>query len=225
MRLVEGVSQRSCFGHRSCVEIRSRVPGNMGWLWNTNDMPGSIRPRAGWKPGAISRRVWSILEKAKAGKDTDSLELRPVTPIKGRKGKASKTKSLLSIPKNQKKKQHKEDESEFPPTLHVHRKMGDYYVTMYPVKAEDSINPELLEQVKPLQFKVTKNRNPEDDELSSIADDMEFEFSPPAAVHKYQKKVERQDLEVQVVQQEILDAFKVIGGDPAAKKKKKGGKK
>ncbi|XP_063974292.1 uncharacterized protein LOC135160998 [Diachasmimorpha longicaudata] len=225
MRLVEGTSQRGCFGHRSCVEIRARVPGNMGWLWNTNNMPGSIRPHVGWKPGAISRRVWTILEQAKMDKDNDSIEERPLTPIKGRKGKISKSKSLLSVARGQRKRREKDDEHELPPTLHLHRKNGDYYITMYPVKPEDSNNPEALEEVKPLQFKVTRNGNGNDEEdVSSIGDDMEFEFSPPAAIHKYQKKkVERKDLETQVVQQEILDAFKSSGGSVA--KKKKGGKK
>ncbi|XP_011306202.1 uncharacterized protein [Fopius arisanus] len=225
MRMVEGVSQRSCFGHRSCVEIRARVPGNMGWLWNINNVSGNFRPRVGWKPGAISRGVWSALVRAKMEKDPDSIDQLPVTPVKGKKGKMSKTKSLLSVVRNQRKKREVENQHELPPTLHIHRKNGDYFVTMYPVKPEDSEHPEVLKDVKPLQFKVTKDRKTDDDEgdVSSVGDDMEFEFSPPAAIQKYQKKTEKKDLETQVIQQEILDAFKTTGSPVA--KKKKGGKK
>uniref|UniRef100_A0A6V7IN19 DUF4776 domain-containing protein n=1 Tax=Bracon brevicornis TaxID=1563983 RepID=A0A6V7IN19_9HYME len=232
----------------------------MGWLWNTSRIPGSVKPRIGWRPGAISKGVWKIFEKSKTARDLEDIEERRILPavkgnflhtgiltfslvkpqslmviflnflnllrLKGKKGKMAKSKSLLSLARSQKKRRERDEGSELPPTLHLHRKNGDYYITMHPVNPENS--PEIQAEVKPLQFKVARNRNGNDDsaDSSSVGDDMEIEYSPPTAIHRLEKKAERRDLEIQVVQNDIIEAFKGSGGGAAGpKKKKKGGKK
>ncbi|XP_033226858.1 uncharacterized protein LOC117179311 isoform X2 [Belonocnema kinseyi] len=196
------------FGHKNCFDLRMRVPKNMGWLWNTRDVLGMPPPRLGWKPGAISRYVHKLLRKAKTSSGPQ-LDSRPSTPTKGKKGKTTGVKSSQSFGRHLvSRKEENNRELELPPTLHIHRKDGTYYVTMYPIKQESSDNPELQEQVKPLQFKVTKNKDDASVCSSSTASDMEIEFSPPAAINRYRKKVPVKNADSQVKQQDIIDAFK-----------------
>ena len=196
------------FGHKNCLDLRMRVPKNMGWLWNTKQVLGMTPPKIGWKPGAISKYVYELLQEAKASSGA-SLDSRPSTPIKGKKGKATRVRSFQSFGRLQRiKNEEKNQEVELPPTLHIHRKDGTYYITMYPIKQESAENPELQEQVKPLQFKVTKNKDDASVCSSSTASDMEIEFSPPAAINRYRKKAEVKTIDIQVKQQDILDAFK-----------------
>lgn len=108
----------------------------------------------------------------------------------------------------QTKMEGEEEGPEAPPTLHIHRKDGTYYVTMYPIKQETSTEPTLSTPMKPLQFKIVKNKDDDTDATSSTASDMEIEFSPPAAVTRYRKKPDVVHVDTQVRQQEIIDAFK-----------------
>lgn len=226
LKLVESAAsgtERLRFGHRNCVDVRMKVPGNMGWLWNTKETAGYPKPQIGWKPGAILRRVWRILEDAKVEITEDVVE-RPVIPIRGKKSKTVRRKNLFPGSRGQwSRGEDQDDQIQLPPTLHVHRKNGTYYVTMYPVKAEFINHPELQETVKPLQFKVTKDRDDDSATSSSTASDMEFEFSPPVADTNWQKKEEVKDFSSQVVQQQILDD--VVDVEHLWKGKKKGSKK
>lgn len=224
MRLVNAMRDpRFCHGHKNCHDVRIRVPGNMGWLWNSNEVPGKLKTPIGWKPGAISKFVWDRLQEAKAmtAESGSASESRPTTPSKGKRGKSLRIKSFHSLGRSQwaRSRMHEkdDDEVELPPTLHIHRKDGTYYVTMYPVKAENIHNPEMHEAVKPLQFKITKDKDGGSASSSSTASDMEIEFSPPAAVNRYKKKGPVKDGDTQVNQQEILDALKT----PATKRQSK----
>lgn len=210
------------YGHKNCLDTRMRVPANMGWLWNTNEVVGRLKPRLGWRPGAISRFMNDLLKQAKVVGSTNS---RPASSSsKSRKGRALKNKSRSSPSVNKgqgmAKRKDNEEETELPPTLHIHRKDGTYYVTMYPIKQETMEVPQLQEPMKPLQFKITKNKDDASIASSSTASDMEIEFSPPAAVNRYRKKPDVIHVETQVKQQEILDAFK----PPGSKKGKRDGK-
>ncbi|XP_046412007.1 uncharacterized protein LOC124175649 [Neodiprion fabricii] len=210
------------YGHKNCLDARMRVPANMGWLWNTNEVVGRLKPRLGWKPGAISRYMNELLRQAKMAGNANS---RPgSSSSRSKKGKMLKNKSRSSpsIHKSQGtgKKKDEEEEVELPPTLHIHRKDGTYYVTMYPIKQETMEVPQLQEPMKPLQFKITKNKDDASIASSSTASDMEIEFSPPAAVNRYRKKPNVIHVDTQVKQQEILDAFK----PPGSKKGKGDGK-
>lgn len=214
------------YGHKNCLDTRMRVPANMGWLWNTNQVVGRLKPRLGWKPGAISRFMNDLFRQAKMAGSKAS---RPgSSSSKNRKGITlrNKTRSSPSVHKGQgmgmgRKRDEEHEETELPPTLHIHRKDGTYYVTMYPIKQESMEVPQLQEPMKPLQFKITKNKDDADSiASSSTASDMEIEFSPPAAVNRYRKKPNVIHVDTQVKQQEIIDAFK----PPGSKKGKADGK-
>lgn len=205
------------YGHKNCIDPRMRVPANMGWLWNTSMTVGQLRyPRIGWKPGAISRYLNELLKAAKGAsllEDSRPIPSRAVV----RRGKLYKSLSYISL------KKEAEEEVEPPPTLHIHRKDGTYYVTMYPIRRETADVPQLEEPMKPLQFKIVSNKDDASVATSSTASDMEIEFSPPAAVNRYRKKPDVIHVDTQVRQQEILDAFKSTVDVP--KKKERKGKK
>ncbi|KAG7202675.1 hypothetical protein KM043_009849 [Ampulex compressa] len=205
------------YGHKNCIDPRLRVPANMGWLWNTSSTADKLKPRIGWKPGAIGRYLNELLKEAKAGSLQEDNRPRSV-PSRTKRARVYRSMSFSSVKKLQTKKEI-EEEVEAPPTLHIHRKDGTYYVTMYPIKQETSDEPRLDEPTKPLQFKIVKNKDDESVASSSTASDMEIEFSPPAAVNRYRKKPDVIHVDTQVRQQEILDAFK--SSDSLKKKEKK----
>nr|XP_012137420.1 PREDICTED: uncharacterized protein LOC105662069 [Megachile rotundata] len=201
------------YGHKDCIQIPMRVPANMGWLWNTMTTAGKLKPRIGWKPGAIGRYLYEMLQEAKE----ISMERSRIGPERTRsapsRGRASprrrddKTRGFQTI--QQMKMEGEDEDIEAPPTLHIHRKDGTYYVTMYPIKQETPGEPRVTEPSKPLQFKIVKNKDDASVASSSTASDMEIEFSPPAAVSRYRKKPDVVHIDTQVRQQEILDAVRV----------------
>ncbi|XP_015175586.1 PREDICTED: uncharacterized protein LOC107065954, partial [Polistes dominula] len=207
------------YGHKNCIDVRMRVPANMGWLWNTSSTLYNLKPRIGWKPGAIGKYLSELLTEAKAGSIVGESRPRSV-PSRTRRTKAYRSMSFTSVKKLQAKKEN-DEEAELPPTLHIHRKDGTYYVTMYPIKQETMDVPKLEEPMKPLQFKIVKNKDDESVASSSTASDMEIEFSPPAAVNRYRKKPDVVHVETQVKQQEILDALKITDTSKKDKKNKK----
>ncbi|XP_076165891.1 uncharacterized protein LOC143145928 [Ptiloglossa arizonensis] len=253
------------FGHRDCIDIRMRVPRNMGWLWNTMATVGKLKPRIGWKPGAINRYVYELMQEAKENTflewetssvtTTKSAERGKTTTGRGRtsptdrgrsgrrrmtieRGKMSsgrgrvdrgrvagdRVRSGTSGPRTPPRRRSRrvseamsrtqatmgdeQEETDNPPTLHIHRKDGTYYVTMYPIGQETVTESRLSEPIKPLQFKIVKNKDDASVASSSSASDMEIEFSPPAAVTRNRKKPDVVHVDTQVRQQEILDAVK-----------------
>ncbi|XP_014479699.1 PREDICTED: uncharacterized protein LOC106746992 [Dinoponera quadriceps] len=206
------------YGHKNCVDPRMRVPANMGWLWNTTDTASKLKPRIGWRPGAIGHYLYELLKEAKGSLVEDSRARSVPSRTAVRRGKAFKPMGYASAKEG-------EVETEPPPTLHIHRKDGTYYVTMYPIKGETADDtPRLEKPTKPLQLKITRSRNDASVASSSTASDMELEFSPPAAVNRYRKKPDVVHVDTQVRQQEILDALKPPE-TPRAKKEKKGKEK
>ncbi|XP_012055324.1 PREDICTED: uncharacterized protein LOC105618392 [Atta cephalotes] len=207
------------YGHKNCIDPRFRVPANMGWLWNTTATAGKFKPRIGWRPGAIGRYVNEMLKEAKGATMEDYRAKSIPSRDSLRRGKVYKSISYVS----QVKKESEED-AEPPPTLHIHRKDGTYYVTMYPIRQETTAEVSQLEEpMKPLQFKIVRNKDDTSVASSSTASDMEIEFSPPAAVNRYRKKPDVIHVDTQVRQQEILNAFKVT--DDTQKTKEKKGKR
>ncbi|EZA50963.1 hypothetical protein DMN91_012775 [Ooceraea biroi] len=207
------------YGHKNCIDPRLRVPANMGWLWNTSTTIGKLKPRIGWKPGAISRYLNELLKAAKGISLMEDSRSRSVPSRTGlRRGKVFKTLSYVSQTKKE-----GEEEAEPPPTLHIHRKDGTYYVTMYPIKPETTDVAQLEEPMKPLQFKIVKSKDDASVASSSTASDMEIEFSPPAAVSRYRRKPDVIHVDTQVRQQEILEAFQPT--EPVPKKKERKGRR
>ncbi|XP_058792365.1 uncharacterized protein LOC131664914 [Phymastichus coffea] len=192
----------SIYGHKTCGSQRPRVPAHMGWMWNKTDTITRRKPRPGWRPGAISIQLRDLLNEAKAGFFKEALRPRSA-PTRSKKGKLQKTMSFTSK-KGMIREDEEEPEIEYPPTLHIHRKDGIYYVTMYPIRQEGSDEPRLDEPINPLQFKIVKSKTSL--ASSSTASDMEIEFSPPAAVNRQKKKPNVIHVETQVKQQDILDA-------------------
>jgi len=206
------------YGHKNCIDPRFRVPANMGWLWNISTTVGKLKPRIGWKPGAIGRYLNELLKEAKGASTVEDYRARSIPSRTSlRRGKIYKSMSYVS----QVKKEIEED-AEPPPTLHIHRKDGTYYVTMYPIRQETADVSQLEEPMKPLQFKIVRNKDDASVASSSTASDMEIEFSPPAAVNRYRRKPDVIHVDTQVRQQEILDAFKLTVDVPKTKKEKKG---
>nr|XP_031833837.1 uncharacterized protein LOC116427528 [Nomia melanderi] len=262
------------YGHRDCIDIRMRVPANMGWLWNTLSTPGNLKPRIGWRPGAIGRHLYGMLQEAKddsqsytpeesasatttksadrgrTGRGKATGERGRTPPARGRpgveraRGGAGRGARPATVDRNRVRsasarqrsgtRRHDrqastsmkgaqsaledEEAAKDPPTLHIHRKDGTYYVTMYPIKQEQPADEARVpEPMKPLQFKIVKNKDEASVASSSTASDMEIEFSPPAAVTRPRRRPDVIHVETQVRQQEILDAVKV----ETAKKEKK----
>ncbi|XP_018345865.1 PREDICTED: uncharacterized protein LOC108750700 [Trachymyrmex septentrionalis] len=214
------------YGHKNCIDPRFRVPANMGWLWNTRATGDKLKPRIGWKPGAIGRYLNELLKAAK-GASMEDYRARSITSrdtVRPR-GKVYKSMSYVTAPVTKKEKESEED-AEPPPTLHIHRKDGTYYVTMYPIRQETTTNVSRLDEpMKPLQFKIARNKDDASVASSSTASDMEIEFSPPAAVNRYRKKPDVIHVDTQVRQQEILDAYKLADEEERPKTKEKKNKK
>ncbi|KAL6256081.1 hypothetical protein P5V15_013316 [Pogonomyrmex californicus] len=206
------------YGHKTCVDPRFRIPANMGWLWTTSKTVGKLKPRIGWKPGAIGRYLNELLKEAKG---TSIMKTQPKTQSTPSRTSLRHDKVHKSISYVSQVKKEGEEEMEPPPTLHIHRKDGTYYVTMYPIRQETTDVPHLDEPMKPLQFKIVRNKDDASVASSSTASDMEIEFSPPAAINKYRRKPDVIHVETQVRQQEILDAFKPTDEAPKAIKEKK----
>lgn len=211
MRQIRSLQERNpgiVYGHKNCLDLRLRVPKNMGWLWNSRNVSGRPPPKIGWKPGAISKYVYNLLKEAKAKSEEQEEEDKPPTPVKVKKINTPGLTNFQTFGRNRRvKKEESNQEIELPPTLHIHRKNGTYYITMYPIKSQNIANPEIQQSVKPLQFKVTKDKEDVDSSSSSISD-MEIEFSPPTAISRYQVKTETKDFGTQLKQQDIVDAYK-----------------
>ena len=182
-----------------------------------------MKPRVGWKPGAINTNLRKVFHEVKksfwlAGK-SKSARAKSQNGSTIHITKNSRISSSLRKPRIKKHDEKKEEEwKEPPPTLHIQRKDGVYYVTMYPIKQDTMDVPKLEEPIKPLQFKIVKNKDNNSDTSISTASDMEIEFSPPAAVNRYRKKPDVIHVETQVKQQEILDANKPPGSKKSEKK-------
>lgn len=203
------------YGHKNCIDPRFRVPANMGWLWNTSTTVGNLKPRIGWKPGAIGRYLREMLKEAKGATKLQDYRTRSISSrISMRRNKSISYVSQM--------KKESEEDAEPPPTLHIHRKDGTYYVTMYPIRQETNAEVAQLEEpMKPLQFKIVRNKDDASVASSSTASDMEIEFSPPAAVNRYRKKPDVIHVDTQVRQHEILEAFKPPSDAPKKERKVK----
>ncbi|KAJ8673869.1 hypothetical protein QAD02_005131 [Eretmocerus hayati] len=215
---------QSVYGHKDCNTRRARIPANMGWLWNKYDDIAKIARKTGWRPGAISVQMKEILNEAKAGFLKGAARRpRSAPSAKGKKGGKAQPMQPFAKKGNECPQEDEEEDVEFPPTLHIHRKDGVYYVTMYPIRQEqDGEVARLDEPINPLQFKIVKSKG--SIASSSTASDMEIEFSPPAAVNRPRKRPNVVHVETQVKQQEIIDSLRTSVSS-AAKKDKKDRKK
>lgn len=213
----------SVHGHKDCKAKRPRVPAKQGWFWNKDDAIAKskwYKPRPGWRPGAISTVIRDILTEAKEGFFKQSMSRPRSAPAKGKKAGMI---GMIGAKKHGKDAKQQEEEPyeeiEHPPTLHVHRKSGDYYLTMYPVRPETKDLQRLDDQVSPIQLKIPKRQASV--ASSSTASDIEIQLSPPAAVNRARRKPDVVHVETQLREQMISEEYKSLYG---TNNKKKNGK-
>ncbi|KNC28215.1 hypothetical protein FF38_14136 [Lucilia cuprina] len=128
--------------HKTCINGfagRKNVPSNMGWLWNT-------QKRGKWKPGAISKPIKELMRYFLKDFPADTLLVSQYSYRKTSKSKNTK------VPSDNPQLVQK-------PTLYIHKKNGEYIITMRPLKPleilKDSADP--YENMKPIQFRIVKN--------------------------------------------------------------------
>lgn len=165
--------------HMNCAPSSTRVPAKMGWNWNLNETSGRLRPRSGWRPGALLVSFLNMSSKK----------------IRFKQKSTTKQKKV-------EEEEPEPEEFEVPPTLRVLRKDGIYHITMYPIEKEEESRVDVLPQ--PIQFTIEKDM----DDASSTPSDMEIEYSVPIAVSRYYKKPDLVHVDTQVAEAEILNAFK-----------------
>ncbi|CAG9837930.1 unnamed protein product [Diabrotica balteata] len=175
-------------GHRECVIPRRNVPSYMGWLWNKHTPILQMKPRRGWRPGAIERTIAKRIEAHRIAKGLGKLNI-PNFPSRGpgrQYDGGSSSSSLHVKPK---------------PTLKIQKKDGVYNITMNPLKDPKTLaeNEDPYMECTPMQFKITKAKKDEDsnlchcdDEPESTSDsELDIEFTPPAGIihpERFKKK-------------------------------------
>ncbi|KAB0792766.1 hypothetical protein PPYR_14725 [Photinus pyralis] len=168
-------------GHRECIIPGRNVPAKMGWAWNIDVPCVGLKPRRGWRPGAVAR---TIAARIIAHRKERGLTPLPLGSGMGREGRRR--------PKSQ--YDSDTDASVAPkPTLQIKKRDGTYMITMNPLKdpktIEDNENPYM--ECSPLQFKITKNKEKDDsrscycedvESTSSSDSELDIEFTPPAGI-------------------------------------------
>ncbi|CAH1163676.1 unnamed protein product [Phaedon cochleariae] len=178
-------------GHKECVTPMFNVPPKMGWLWNIHTPILRLKPRRGWKPGAI---VKTIAQRIRAHRQLKGLGMLHVPKFRKNVGGSESDPEVNVSPK---------------PTLHIQKKDGAYWITMNPLKDPKTLaeNEDPYMECTPMQFKITKNKNkPKDDndedgsrlcccepedESSSSDSELDIEFTPPAGIihpERFKKK-------------------------------------
>ncbi|GJQ78372.1 hypothetical protein Trydic_g22198 [Trypoxylus dichotomus] len=226
-------------GHRECIRPPLNVPHNMGWLWNIK--PVGLKPRRGWKPGALTKTMAAIIEKHRTALG--------IKPLVGPPPKSSKKR----LRKNAYGVYETDSEQEIHPksTLQIKKKDGCYLITMNPLKdpfsLEDNEDPYM--DCTPMQFKITKNKPPmqirqgelgedsctcDESDATSSNSELDIEFTPPAGIihpDKLKKKKNVVHIDTQyclddLPKPEFIKLEKPEGnGKPKNKGKDKKGKK
>ncbi|XP_030763371.1 uncharacterized protein LOC115887951 isoform X1 [Sitophilus oryzae] len=164
-------------GHRECVVPMFNVPPHMGWLWNIFTPIMSLKPRRGWRPGALTKL---IAQRIRAHRQAKGLGIMHVPNFKKDGTQFDDGADPKVVPK---------------PTLQIQKKEGSYWVTMHPLKDPNTLveNEDPYMDCTPMTFKITKNKKPEEDycacdgeasmeESSSSDSELDIEFTPPAGI-------------------------------------------
>lgn len=182
-------------GHKTCSVRRKNVPPYMGWLWTTKpDYSKNIDLWRGYKPGAISRTVYKIIQDHRRILGIyDPSEIFKKRKSKSNQRTADKNKRFVTLSKRD----------------------GSYFVTVNPVKdpqTTDEFESPYLD-CTPIQFKVIKEKEPKKEkekdaegctcdeesdtasESSSDRSELDFSFSPPAALPKPKQKMRKSIIE------------------------------
>ncbi|XP_065360794.1 uncharacterized protein LOC135954531 [Calliphora vicina] len=128
-------------GHKTCINGfagRKNVPPNMGWLWN-------IHNSGKWKPGAIRKPIKELMRYFLKDFPADTLLVSQYSYRKISNSRNPNVPPHVSL--------------EQKPTLYIHKKNGEYIITMRPLKPlevlKDAADP--YENMKPIQFRIVKN--------------------------------------------------------------------
>ncbi|KAM7360764.1 uncharacterized protein ACRADG_007583 isoform 2-T2 [Cochliomyia hominivorax] len=127
-------------GHKTCINGfagRKNVPSHMGWLWNVNNF-------GKWKPGYIRKPIKELMKYFLKDFPADTLLVSQYSYRN--KSRNSNNFPPLLVPQQK-------------PTLHIHKRDGEYIVTMRPLKPvamlKEAADP--YENMKPIQFRIIKN--------------------------------------------------------------------
>ncbi|XP_063919180.1 uncharacterized protein LOC135134430 [Zophobas morio] len=217
-------------GHKECVMPAFNVPPKMGWLWNIWTPCNRLKPRRGWRPGAIARSIAETIRKHRAAQGLPMLE---VNRFRTGKKDYDRTESATSV--NVKPKA----------TLQIKKHDGCYWITMNPLKDPHTLveNENPYMECTPLQFKISKNKDKKaeeeneeykscfcegDKELSSSDSELEIEFTPPAGIihpERFKKKRNVVHTDTQYMASDLKSEKESKKGKKEKKDKKGKGKK
>ncbi|XP_076259333.1 uncharacterized protein LOC143195774 isoform X2 [Rhynchophorus ferrugineus] len=198
-------------GHKECMVPVFKVPPNMGWLWNIYTPTLGLKPRRGWRPGALTK---SIAQRIKEHRNAKGL-------------------GLLAVPNFRKDGKHSNADLEPKvtprPTLQIQKRENAYWITMNPLKDPSTLveNEDPYMDCTPMTFKITKNSKKEEycacdgeepiEESSSSSDsELDIEFTPPAGIihpERFKKKPNVASCEAQYDPKDVA-------ADKSAEKKK-----
>ncbi|KAK9884144.1 hypothetical protein WA026_005095 [Henosepilachna vigintioctopunctata] len=201
-------------GHRECCVPYFFVPPKMGWLWNIHTPCLNLKPRRGWRPGAVTRTVAKAIIKHRKAQNNYPFE------------------------NNQKKGKKRNDDSEPKlicpkPTLEVKKREGAYFITMNPLKDPNTLqqneNPYL--DVTPMQFKVEKNNANDPDCICtdegeyyksdcSSNSEFEIEVTTPAGIIHPDRPIKKKEVVVKQTQYDRRDIPPAEKGKAGKKERK-----
>lgn len=186
------------FGHKDCKRHPHRVPWDMGWRWNLHQPYTQLKPRAGWRPGAIGKTILKFInhERKKLGLPPRPM-IRNALP-KMHYSKSASDLDLLSKVRRSRTRLSVTRLSKPKPTLTIKKKDGVVYVTMNPLKDPSTMEPNEYPYLdcSPLEFKISKKK--QDDEFKKClcsgddpdgtfvsqdeSSELDIEFTPPAGI-------------------------------------------
>lgn len=239
-------------GHKFCNVPQMNVPKNMGWLWNIKTHVGKMKPRRGWRPGAICKTIAARIEEHR--------RLLGILAPASQKPSKRRMKKKKDGTYGGYESESEEDLAP-KPTLLIKKKDGFYWITMNPLKdpatLEENENPYI--DCTPMQFKIAtsgaEEANKEDTKSCFCGDDdvnkvpaapeesdseLDIEFTPPAGIihpERHRRKRNIVHIDTQYDQNDFLpprlqldakksgEGKKGKGDKKGKGKKGKGGKK
>ncbi|KAF6205599.1 hypothetical protein GE061_019772 [Apolygus lucorum] len=227
-----GIYPGMVIGHKNCVPVIRLVPKRMGWLWNIKDADGFMKPGRGWRPGSIQTNVMKVMDNVKTTTNKQSKDKKAVKatrsdhhPRKAESGRLLATgggDAPMFLP------------IDLTPTLHLHKKHGQYYVSMCPPKErrkrqrpKNTMNAkgELVEESasgeesRPAQFRIDP-KNPDglnlnrelyetDSTSSNTEDSYQMELVAPSTLRNRQPQPIKVDTEIQCTEDDFAAPVEV----------------
>lgn len=215
-------------GHKECVSQVFNVPPKMGWLWNIPPPIVRLKPRRGWKPGALTRSMAAKIRAHRQAKGLGMLRVPKFAESPGEIQEEDFGKDVKVTPK---------------PTLSIQKKDGAYEIIMNPLKDPKTLadNEDPYMECTPMRFKISPTKvkkigsetcfcgEDEAENSSSTESELDIEFTPPAGIihpERFKRKMNVIHCETQYNPQDF--EIKKVGKKDDAKgkkdKKDKGGK-